>query len=176
VTNRTFKAHPTRIDEFPVCEGIDVTRWYTQAGLTRSFFNRIRAGDDFSIDTLLRLVRAARDLTGKDVRASELADLGNDAPMPSVAKRRRRRPARSVKYDTALERLLVNYQLTAAEVMREARLSKPTLLKMRQGRITRNGRVVISTATLMAVVRALRKLTGEPVCAADVSGIEELRD
>jgi DNA-binding Xre family transcriptional regulator len=172
-----FKAYPTRIDRFRVKEGIDVTRWYTEAGLTRSFFSRIRAGHDFSVDTLLRLLKAAREITGKRVRATDIADLGEDMPPPgNVSSRLRRRPQRQrTAYETELDRIMAAHRLSNSDVMREARLSKPTLLKMRQGRIKKNGKVVITTGTLAAVVRALRALTGEPIGAADITGIEELR-
>jgi predicted transcriptional regulator len=175
VANRTLKTYRTRIDQFRVREGIDVARWFTEAGITRSFFHRIRSGHDFSIDTLLRLVRSARRITGKDVRASDLADIGEDALPAATGAVRTRRPPRPPRYDTALERWIASRGLTPAEIAREARISSPTLLKMRQGRITKNGAVVIGTSTLAAVVRALRSLTGEAVRAADISGIEELR-
>ena len=176
-SRKAFKAYPTRIDRFRVTEGIDVTRWYTDAGLTRSFFNRVRAGHDFSVDTLLRLLTAAREITGKRIRATDIADLGEDMPPPDkVPPRPRRLQRQRTAYETGLDSIMAAHDLSNIDVMQEARLSKPTVLKMRQGRIRKNGKVVITTGTLAAVVRALRTLTGESIRAADVTGIEELRD
>jgi len=175
VANRTLKSYPTKIDQFRVREEIDVTRWLTETGVTRGFFHRIRAGHDFSIDTLLRLVRSARRITGKDVHAVDIADLGEDALPGVAAAAGTRRAPRPARYDTPLDRWIASRGITPAEVARAARISKPTLLKMRKGQMTRNGVVVITTSTLAAVVRALRRLTAEDVRAADVSGIEELR-
>lgn len=168
------RVFPTRFDRFRAEAGIDLRRWYEALQMARPSFTRIRAGSDVSLETLARLVRAATALTGRAVKASELYDLGEDAPLGSPAPARPQRGGSDplnnrAFYDTPLDRLLVCEGLRPSRVAAEARISRHGFQRIRAGL------EVPRVSTLRALVAALRALTGNPVHAKDLYDLGEAK-
>jgi hypothetical protein len=68
----------TRLQRFLDTEGLR-SAWLEEAtGISRSEMRRIRAGRKVREDTMLRILRGARKITGRRVQITELFDLDPD--------------------------------------------------------------------------------------------------
>jgi transcriptional regulator with XRE-family HTH domain len=77
VTSKVRKFYNTRLDQFLAREEVNLAELARLAGLSRQALGRIRAGrDGASEETIARLVLALRTLLRREVRATDLFDLG----------------------------------------------------------------------------------------------------
>jgi hypothetical protein len=97
--------YPTRLNAFRVREGIDLRRWEAESDASEAEMLAWRKGGNIETDKLARLVRAARRITGRPVRASDLVDLGEESPIPTLPRviSGRPRPCGRTGKRTALE-------------------------------------------------------------------------
>lgn len=161
--------YETRIDRFRVAAGIDLIAWRDALKMAGSSLAKIRGGRDIRVDTLARLVRTARALTGKNVRATDLYNVGEDDAPPKEIPHRRHYAAPFFRkvYDTPLDRLLMDEGLKPALVARKAGITRHALRHLRAAE------EVPRVSTVAAIVGALRALTGKPVRAADLWDVGE---
>lgn len=117
--------------------------------------------------TLARLVRSARKITGKPVRASDLYDVGDDAPIEPVRRPRTARHASRTFYDTPLDRFLVRENIGPAVLAREASVARQAFRHIRAG--SEHPRI----STVRKLVATLRLLTGKPIRAAELFDLGE---
>lgn len=153
--------YDTRCDQFRVREALLPAQWCAISDVSRSALFRLRSGRGSTrIDILARLVRGAAYLLARDVRASEIVDVGEDSP-PSVV-RRVRPPLPTLRYGTAtpLALYLPTHGLTVQALARKAGVVRSTVRKIAEG-IHQNPDV----QTVALLVTAIRELTGEPVRA-----------
>lgn len=142
-------------------------RWHEEAELSRSAFNKIRRSGEMNVDTLARLVRAATRLLGRQVAASEVADVGEDEPVTGAAAPRVRRHRKRKTYDTPADRVLCRLGVMPTELAAAARVTRPTIHKLRRGKGT------LRVSNLASIVRALRQLSHVAVRAADLCDVGE---
>lgn len=123
-----------------------------------------------SVQTLARILCAASRLLKRPVRASELYDLSEEVAVPDTA-----RPATPIaskqtrrKYDSALDRLLLEHGILPARLARRARLTRQTLRRIRANL------QLPSVSTVSAIIGALRGL-GVNVKARDLWDEERIR-
>ena len=159
---------PTPLERFRRANESKLVRWAEEAGISRSAFNKMRRTGEMNVDTLARLVRAATKLLDRPVMASELADVGEDEPV--LGPQRTRRYSKRKRYDTRADRLLVAVGVSSTLVAVTARLTRPTIHKLRRGKGT------LRVSNLAAIVRAIRQLTGVAVRAADLCDVGEAVD
>jgi hypothetical protein len=158
----------TRIEAFRLRNSLELDRWLSEADVSPSAFNRFRLGGDMNVDTLARLVRAASKVLDRTVKASELADVGEDeAPSRQMDIARVRPAPHRATYETASDRALLRLGVPLTLLAKEARVTRPTLRKLRQGHGT------LRVHTLAAIVRALRRLTGQTIMAGDICDVGE---
>jgi DNA-binding Xre family transcriptional regulator len=155
----------TPLERFRIVNESKLLLWPEEAGISRSRFNKIRLSGEMNVETLARLVCAASTLLGRPVRASEIADLGEDEPVAELRRQYRNRKRKT--YDTRADRLLNALGISSALLATTARLTRPTVHKLRRGKGT------LRVSNLAAIVRALRQLTGVPVRAADLCDVGE---
>src|SRR5687768_12435596 len=99
--------YDTRMDRCRVVYGISLLQWSIEARIDRKVITRYRAGlDEPTERNLAKLVRAARAITGKPIRASELFELGEDEPLGPRWERQYSSPGRKT-YDTRFDRCLL---------------------------------------------------------------------
>ena len=168
-THPNTTQYDTRIDRFRVAAGIDLVAWRDALNVSRSTLVKIRAGRDVRVATLARLVRTARTLTGKNVRATDLYNVGEDEVPPIARLQQEKSVAPSFRkiYDTPLDRLLVNEGLKPALVARKAGITRHAFRHLRAGE------EMPRVSTVAAVVGALRRLTGKAIRAADLWDVGE---
>lgn len=65
----------TRLQSFLVTEGLTSAQLEKEAGISRQAMTKIRAGSDVRRRTMLRILIAARTLTGRQVAVEELFEL-----------------------------------------------------------------------------------------------------
>ena len=65
----------TRLQSFLDAEGLTSARLESEAGISRQAMTKIRGGSDVRRKTMIRILAAARRLTGRLVRMEELFDL-----------------------------------------------------------------------------------------------------
>jgi predicted transcriptional regulator len=163
------KSYDTRIDRFRRRYNISPSLWAAEAGISRSLIARYRAAtEEPYVETVAKLVLAARRITGQCVRAADLFDLGEDEPVnpePTL----RRRPARGgVRefYNTRFDSCLIREGVLPAHLARESGISRPTVLKKRTGEES------FRVSVLATLVRALRRM-GRNVRASDLANLGE---
>jgi len=165
--------YATRTDEFRRQENLKVEEWAEASEMSRTALQRCRAGRDYRVSTLAKLVRGARKLTGRPVTASEVADVGDDEPLPEKRKYtgERYRVATTSKvrkrYDTPLDRMLINEGIRPVDFAREAGMSRQNLRQLRSA--TEEPK----TSSVAKVVRTARRLTANPYRAADFWDVGE---
>jgi hypothetical protein len=155
------KNYETRIDRCRAHYGILLWQWAAEAGIDRKIITRYRAGlDEPTERNLAKLVRAARKITGKQIRASEFFDLGEDEPLGPWRERQYASPGRKA-YDTRFDRYLVREDVLTVDLARECGLSRQQVSR------NRSGAAAFSRPGLEKVVRGLRRL-GRDVRASDL--------
>lgn len=162
------KTYMTRIDQFRVRENLDLRDWARTAGIHRTQLNRYRSDvAAASVSSLVKLVRAASQLLGRHVKASEIMDLGDDEPVAADVERVNITDAfDSTTHPSRLDRLMHRLEVPPVHLARRANVSIPTLRKFR---------AEISSptvTTLRKLVVAFRRL-GHDVSARDIVDIGE---
>jgi DNA-binding Xre family transcriptional regulator len=163
----SFQNYDTRFDRFRAREKLDPQVWAQAAGMSRSQLNNYRIDHQSPrVTTLARLVRAASRLVRRPVRASELADLGEEEPLGSgtALAGTARRTGKSC--GTRLDELLRKYRIRPLALAEEAGLTRQLLLRHRENPS------MMRASTLEKIVRALRR-NGIDVRAADVADVGE---
>ncbi len=163
------RSYDTRIDRFRRRHEIPLQLWASEAKVSRSLLARYRAAtEDPYVETLVKLVRAARKITGQQVRAAELFDLGEDEPVNTEPCLRKRAPRGGVRefYDTRFDTCLIREGVLPAHLARESGISRPTILKKRTGAES------FRVSVLARLVRALRRM-GREVRASDLANVGE---
>lgn len=163
------KSYDTRIDQFRRRYGIPLQLWAAEADISRSLIARYRAATaDPYVETLAKLVRAARRITGRQVRAAELFDLGEDEPVNREPCPRRKATRGGVRefYNTRFDGCLIREGILPAHLARESGISRPTILKKRTGAES------FRVSVLAKLVRALRRM-GREVQASDLANVGE---
>jgi predicted transcriptional regulator len=154
----------TRLEQFRVREKLSARPWAGESGIYRAQFRRYLSGTaEPMLPRVSRIVEAARTLTGRNVAASDLFDLGEDQAVNTLnpAPFRKPTPTKRILYDTRLDQLLVRLGIQPAMLARTSRLPRQTIGRLRAARMTPTVGMV---ATL---VRALRKM-GRDVQATDL--------
>lgn len=159
-------SYDTRLERCRLRIGLTPGEWAAAADIWPGQLLRYRSSQaEPRRSTLLRLVRAARDVTGTMVRASDLYDLGDDEPLGepagSLSKPRRRKP-----FPTNLDVVLRRYGFTAAALARNSRLHSRIIRRFQAG--TEDPLV----STMAILVRTLRRM-GADVRAHDVFDLGE---
>jgi predicted transcriptional regulator len=160
---KTPRAYDTRIDRFRRANAIDHLQWALESGMTRSHFLRVRLGKDIHLKSVVRVVKAASRILRRQVRASELYDLGDDEPLNTqVESALQQRPHAKTRelFRTPLDDYLLRTGILPAELARRAGLSRQALVRMR----ARRGTVRVST--VRKLIRALRAM-GRDVKSSD---------
>lgn len=160
------KNYDTRVDVCRVVYGIPLLQWSIEARIDRKVIRRYRAGlDEPTERNLAKLVRAARTITGKPIRASEFFALGEDEPLGPRRERQYCSPGRKT-YDTRFDRCLLREDVLTVDLARECGLSRQQVFK------TRSGAAAFSRPGLEKVVRGMRRL-GRDVQASDIVDVGE---
>lgn len=165
--------YPTRTDEFRRRENLRIEEWAEASEMSRTALQRCRSGRDYRVSTLAKLVRGARQLTAKPILASEIADVGEDEPLPEKRQytRIRYRVAATSKlrkrYNTALDRMLFAEGIRPVDFAREAGMSRQNLRQLR------NGSEEPRISSVAKVVSTARRLTAKPYRAADFWDVGE---
>jgi predicted transcriptional regulator len=68
----------TRLQRFLVAEGISSAAIEKRTGIARPSFFQIRTGRDVRLSTMVRILRAVREETGRHVRMEEIFDVDPD--------------------------------------------------------------------------------------------------
>ena len=141
--------------------------------MSRAAFRVVRLGSDPYLTTARRLVIAGSTLVGRQVRAHELWDVGEDEPITLI----HRLPPRPVvsnrhwktlkHYNTRFDRILRAEGLYPFFFAEQTALARQTLQRLRSG----DGEPCLST--IAQIVRTLRQLTGKPYRAAHVFDVGE---
>lgn len=125
---------------------------------------RYRAGlSEPQVNTLARLVLAARRIAGKRVKASDFYDLGESEPL-------NRRPVRYFErrkiedVNTRLEATLLREHVRPTDLANKAGLSRQALRRLRRGQ------AIMTVSTLAQIVRAFRRM-GRDVKASDIADV-----
>jgi predicted transcriptional regulator len=168
--NRGYLAtdYDTRIDRFRRREGLTVEVWAEAAAMERNTLYRIRAGKHAPrASTLAQLVRAAAKLLQRNIKASEMYDLGEEVPVaPARISLSARSRTRVRRQGTRFDAFLATHDIAPNRLARASRLSRQTLTKMRCGLIDP------SVRTIAAIVRALRE-SGYHVMASEIADVGE---
>jgi transcriptional regulator with XRE-family HTH domain len=163
------RAYGTRIDRFRRKEGIRLRLWAQEAGINRTQFGKYRAGkQEPSAIALANIVRAARRITGKPVRAAELYDVGDDEPLNTLAPEpffEKRGTVRHV-YNTRLDQCLIREGIKPARLARASGISRLALHRKR------SGREIPRVSAIAKLVKAMRRL-GRDVTASDLFDVGE---
>jgi hypothetical protein len=160
------KNYDTRMDRCRVSYGIDLSRWSAESGIDRKVLRRYRAGlDEPTERNLVKLVRAARRITGQQVLANEFFDLGEDEPLRPRRERQYKSPGRKA-YNTRIDQCLLREDVLPIDLARAAGLSRQTVFKKR------SGAEAFSIGILAKLVRGMRRL-GRDVRAADLVDVGE---
>lgn len=168
-----LRDYPTRADEFRRREKLKLEQWAEASEMARTALQKCRAGRDYRVSTLAKLIRGARKLTGRPVMASEIADVGEDEPLPEKRQyaRKKYRVATTSKlrkrYNTPLDRMLVTEGIRPVDFAREARMSRQNLRQLR------NATEEPKISSVAKVVRTARRLTAKPYRAADFWDVGE---
>lgn len=150
----------TRIDRRRAGLGLTPGEWAAAADMPRGQLLRYRSGQaEPRARALARLVRAARDVTGKPVRASDFYDLGEDEPLGQRTEGRVHRGRR--QYQTRFGGTLDRYGFPLLLAARQARLSRRTITLFCAGK--RDPRA----STIATLVRAFRRM-GADIAASDL--------
>lgn len=84
---RTLKRYSSRLDRILRGENIPPSEFAKHAGITRQMLLRYRMGEEPALSTLVKIVVALRQMTGKAYTARHLYDLGDGLEeMPSRSK------------------------------------------------------------------------------------------
>lgn len=172
----TTQQPPPRISLWVASQGKEFRRkWREELGVSRTNLVAIVCGRDLRVDMLARLVRAASKVMGRPVRASELYDLGDDAPYTtkrSGSSKKNRPPGKSKPsvyvnplrrfFDTPLDHLITAHRLKPAAVARKAGITRQAFCALRAAR------TLPRVTTLAKIVVVLRELTGKPITARDL--------
>jgi hypothetical protein len=163
----------SRFEQFRVANRVEPRAWYRKAGMSRAAFRVVRRGSDPYVSTVRRLIIAGSQLVGREVRAHELWDVGEDEPLPS-ADALPPRPAVSVRqrvslkqYDTPLDRILRAEGLYPFFFAQQTALARQSLQRLR------SAKAEPCMSTVGQIVRTLRRLTGKPYGAAHVFDVGE---
>ncbi len=68
-------ARPTKLQRFLEAEGIRAAAIERRSGMSRPTFLRVRKGRDVRLSTMIRILRAIRQETGRRVRMDELFEI-----------------------------------------------------------------------------------------------------
>lgn len=155
--------YDTRIDRFRRREGLTVESWAAAAAMERNTLYRLRTGKhEPRASTLAQLVRAASELLQRNVKASEICDLGEDVPVPAARiSLSARTQTRVRRQHTRFDGFLAAHDIAPNRLAGVTGLSRQTLLKLRCGLIDP------SVRTIAALVRTLREF-GYRVMASDI--------
>jgi predicted transcriptional regulator len=160
-----------RIERFRIRNRIARTDWAAKAGMSRQTLRHVLGGSDPFVATARALVRAASEIVGRQVGASELFDVGEDTPAPEVPV-----PHKIVsevhrktlkRYATRLDRVLRGEQIVPSEFARQAGIVRQTLLRFR------TGQEEPCLSTLASMVAALRRMTGKRYLAGHLYDVGE---
>ncbi|MDP9192358.1 MAG: hypothetical protein M3P06_11725 [Acidobacteriota bacterium] len=168
MSKHTFhvKKYETRMDQRRAKYGIALLQWSVEAGIDRKVISRYRAGlDEPKERNLAKLVRAARKITGKQIRASEFFDLGEDEPLGTRRERQYASPGRKA-FKTRFDQCLLREDVSPVDLARECGLSRQQVFK------TRSGAASFSRPGLEKIVRGMRRL-GRDVRASDIVDVGE---
>jgi predicted transcriptional regulator len=161
----------TRIERFRIRNRIARTDWAAKAGMSRQTLRHVLGGNDPFVATIRALVRAASELLGRQVGASELFDVGEETPVPEVAVPRENVPDAHRKtlkrYATRLDRILRGEGIVPSAFARHAGIVRQTLLRFR------TGQEEPCLSTLASMVAALRRMTGKPYRAGHLYDVGE---
>lgn len=145
-----------RIERFRRRNNISIPTWASEAGIVRSQLARYCDGtDEPLVRNLLRLVHAARRLTGRQVRAFELYDLGESEPLSMdilVPSYRGRTGNRRIIFDSRFDRYLLLRNIQPAVLSRVSGIPRQTLLRKRAERASMRPRMIAR------IVSALRRM------------------
>ena len=154
------------MDQCRVKYGLALLQWSVETGIDRRVITRYRAGlDEPTERNLAKLIRAARKITGKQLRAGEFFDLGEDEPLGPRRERQYASPGRKA-YMTRFDEYLLREDVSPVDLARECGLSRQQVFK------TRSGAAAFSRPGLEKVVRGMRRL-GRDVRASDLVDVGE---
>ena len=160
-----------RIERFRIRNRIAPADWAATAGLSRQTLRHVLGGNDPLVATARALVRAASQILGRQVGASELFDVGEATPAPEVPV-----PHKIVsdahrktlkRYPTRLDRVLRGERIVPSEFARHAGIVRQTLLRFR------TGQEEPCLSTLASMVAALRRMTGKRYLAGHLYDVGE---
>ena len=170
---RALRVAANRFEEFRIANALAPRTWYPAAKMSRAAFRVVRLGSDPYLATARRLVVAGSILLGRQVRAHELWDVGEDEPLPTasaLASRpfiAKRHLATLKRYDTAFDRVLHAEGLSPFFFAQAAAISRQHLQRLRSGENEP------CMSTVAQIVRTLRRLTGKPYKAAHIFEVGE---
>lgn len=162
-----IKNYETRMDRCRVKYGIPLPIWSIESGIDRKVISRYRAGlDEPTERNLAKLVRAARKITGKPIKASEFFDLGEDEPLGPW--RERPYPSSTLRgfYNTRFDRCLLREDVAPVDLARECGVTRQQVFKVR------SRAAAFSRPGLERVVRGMRRM-GRDVRASDLVDVGE---
>ena len=171
ITRRHTATQGTRLERFRVHHRIRPLVWSSAAGITRQSFDRVRQGNDTHLSTIRAIVRAASQLVGRPVRASELFEIGDDTPSSEALITRQvvRDAHRKMlkRYSTRLDRILRGENIMPNDFARRVGIDRHSLRRYRAD----EGEP--SLLTLAGIVRVLRLMTGKPYVASHLYDVGE---
>lgn len=157
----------TRFDRFRIKEELHPNAWAAACNLDRTKLLHYRSRErNMRVTTLARIVRGTSALLGRPVRASELADVGEDELLSTTDNFPTRADPRRRQFDTRLDRTMRDHNIVHDSLAAEAEMSRQLLLRYR------TGRTAMRVASLARIVRALRR-NGIDVRAADIADVGE---
>jgi transcriptional regulator with XRE-family HTH domain len=155
-----------RIESFRRAKHIPRHKWAAIAGIHPKQLEDYLNGRHLPRSGVLaKLVRAARQITGVLVNASELYDLGEDERVCRVQSVRRPPNPRRF-YDTPFDRFLRREGILPSQLARESGLPRQVILRKR------TGAELPSIPVIEGLVRALRRM-GYDVRATDLFDVGE---
>lgn len=163
--------HVTRLERFRKQNRIRATTWAAKAGNSRPAFKHVRYGSDPHMATVVAIVRAACDILGRPVRASEIFDVGEDISVPSRPEKRRIASDGQQKtlrrYGTPLDRILRAERIVPNEFARNVGVVRQSLQRFRSG----SDEPCLST--LAKIVTTLRQMSGKAYLACHLYDVGE---
>jgi hypothetical protein len=160
------RAYNTQFDATRRRYGLDPKQWPHASHVSRGAISRYRVGvEEPLVETLARLVRAARQLSGRPVKASEFFDLGEAEPINLIGPK----PARwhfGKTYDTRFDKNLIRERVLPAQLARESGVLRATILRKPSGADS------ITVGMLAKFVRAMRRI-GRATMASDSADLGE---
>lgn len=161
-----FRVYPTRFDTFRAREGINVRQWELESSATPDEMLAWRKGGDIETGKLAKVVRAARRITGKPVRASDLFDLGETTSVPPSPPPEFKpvRPLRFSRksYDTRADRLFRTAGISTEYLHLKSRVSRPTIKKVRRALPVRAS--VIRKINIVLIETLCRPVRAQEFC------------